>query len=49
MNGCPGVSAAVRRTDRPTAILARGLVKDFGTTRALDHLNMTIPAGEVHG
>jgi ABC-2 type transport system ATP-binding protein len=29
--------------------LTRGLVKDFGATRALDHLDLTIPAGEVHG
>jgi ABC-2 type transport system ATP-binding protein len=32
-----------------TAISASGLVKDFGTTRALDHLEMTVLAGEVHG
>jgi ABC-type multidrug transport system ATPase subunit len=49
MNGYVGAPAAVRRTDRPTAILTRGLVKDFGATRALDHLDLTIAAGEVHG
>jgi LPXTG-motif cell wall-anchored protein len=32
-----------------TAIPTVGLVKDFGTTRALDHLDLTIPAGEVPG
>jgi hypothetical protein len=32
-----------------TAVRTLGLVKDFGTTRALDHLDLTIPAGEVHG
>ncbi|MGH8827706.1 MAG: ATP-binding cassette domain-containing protein [Jiangellaceae bacterium] len=32
-----------------TAISAFGLVKDFGTTKALDQLDLTIPAGEVHG
>jgi len=32
-----------------SAIRTSGLVKDFGTTRALDHLDLTIPAGEVHG
>jgi ABC-2 type transport system ATP-binding protein len=26
-----------------------GLVKDFGTTRALDHLDLTVSEGEVHG
>src|SRR5215468_3092040 len=31
------------------AISASGLVKNFGTTRALDRLNLTVPAGEVHG
>jgi ABC-2 type transport system ATP-binding protein len=32
-----------------TAILTSGLVKNFGTTRALDGLDMTVSAGEVHG
>jgi ABC-2 type transport system ATP-binding protein len=31
------------------AISASGLVKDFGTTRALDHLDLSVLAGEVHG
>jgi ABC-2 type transport system ATP-binding protein len=30
-------------------ISARGLVKEFGTTRALDGLDLTVGAGEVHG
>jgi ABC-2 type transport system ATP-binding protein len=32
-----------------TAIEASGLVKSFGRTRALDGLDLTIRAGEVHG
>ncbi|QYN37470.1 ABC transporter ATP-binding protein [Pseudonocardia sp. DSM 110487] len=32
-----------------TAILARGLVKTFGSTRALDGLDLEVHAGEVHG
>jgi ABC-2 type transport system ATP-binding protein len=31
------------------AITISGLVKDFGSTRALDHLDLTVAAGEVHG
>ncbi len=31
------------------AISASGLVKDFGATRALDHLDLTVRTGEVHG
>ena len=31
------------------AISVSGLVKNFGTTRALDHLDLTVSAGEVHG
>ncbi len=31
------------------AISTTGLVKNFGTTRALDHLDLTVSAGEVHG
>ncbi len=31
------------------AISVSGLVKNFGTTRALDHLDLTVTAGEVHG
>jgi ABC-2 type transport system ATP-binding protein len=32
-----------------TAISMSGLVKNFGGTRALDHLDLTVSAGEVHG
>lgn len=32
-----------------TVIEARGLVKDFGRTRALDGLSFTVEPGEVHG
>jgi ABC-2 type transport system ATP-binding protein len=31
------------------AVLTRGLVKTFGTTRALDGLDLTVRRGEVHG
>ncbi|MFV0428605.1 MAG: ABC transporter ATP-binding protein [Arachnia sp.] len=33
----------------PNAIEIRDLTKTFGRTVALDHLNLTIPTGEVHG
>jgi ABC-2 type transport system ATP-binding protein len=32
-----------------TAITTKGLVKTFGSTRALDGLDMTVKKGEVHG
>ncbi|MBL8961061.1 MAG: ABC transporter ATP-binding protein [Gemmatimonadetes bacterium] len=32
-----------------TAILARGLVRDFKTVRALDHVDLEVPAGIVFG
>lgn len=32
-----------------TVIEARGLVKDFGRTLALDGLNLTVAPGAVHG
>src|SRR5687767_2016515 len=31
------------------AVLASALVKSFGTTTALDHLDLTVRTGEVHG
>jgi ABC-2 type transport system ATP-binding protein len=31
------------------AISVTGLVKDFGATRALDHLDLAVRSGEVHG
>ncbi|XRQ08744.1 ATP-binding cassette domain-containing protein [Actinomadura welshii] len=31
------------------AIATSGLVKTFGSTRALDHLDLTVQTGEVHG
>jgi ABC-2 type transport system ATP-binding protein len=31
------------------AISASGLVKNFGSTRALDHLDLAVSTGEVHG
>jgi ABC-2 type transport system ATP-binding protein len=42
-------SMAAHERDARTAISASGLVKNFGTTKALDHLDLTVPAGEVHG
>jgi energy-coupling factor transporter ATP-binding protein EcfA2 len=44
----PDSMAAHERDARP-AISASGLVKNFGTTKALDHLDLTVTAGEVHG
>jgi ABC-2 type transport system ATP-binding protein len=32
-----------------SAIFVSGLVKKFGTTRALDHLELAVDTGEVHG
>jgi ABC-2 type transport system ATP-binding protein len=32
-----------------TAIATSGLVKSYGPTRALDHLDLTVETGEVHG
>ncbi len=34
---------------RTDAIAVRGLVKDFGRTRALNGLDLTVRPGEVHG
>jgi ABC-2 type transport system ATP-binding protein len=45
MSGTPNTAT----TDRTCAIAARGLVKDFGSTRALDGLDLGVLAGEVHG
>jgi hypothetical protein len=33
----------------PPVIETTALVKDFGRTRALDGLDLSVPAGEVHG
>jgi ABC-2 type transport system ATP-binding protein len=33
----------------PIAISISGLVKTFGSTRALDGLDLSVQAGEVHG
>lgn len=33
----------------PPAIAISGLVKTFGSTRALDELDLTVATGEVHG
>jgi ABC-2 type transport system ATP-binding protein len=40
---------ASMETVATAAISASGLVKDFGTTRALDHLDLTVREAEVHG
>ena len=47
-NGLPGPRVALEHAPRP-AISVTGLVKDFGDTRALDHLDLTVATGEVHG
>ncbi|MDB5683654.1 MAG: daunorubicin resistance transporter ATP-binding subunit, partial [Sphingomonas bacterium] len=31
------------------AIEARGLVKDFGDTRAVDGIDLAVPAGSIYG
>ncbi|MFL6099402.1 MAG: ATP-binding cassette domain-containing protein [Actinomycetales bacterium] len=49
MNDDVGPFQGVRPTRPPAAISACGLVKDFGGTRALDELDLTIATGEVHG
>ncbi|MEA2550842.1 MAG: type transport system ATP-binding protein [Actinomycetota bacterium] len=36
-------------TDPIAAIEARGLVKDFGEVRAIDHLELRVEAGAIHG
>jgi ABC-2 type transport system ATP-binding protein len=41
--------SAVSAGDRAPAISVAGLVKTFGQTRALDGLDLTVAAGEVHG
>jgi ABC-type sugar transport system ATPase subunit len=38
-------STAAHEGDARTAISASGLVKNFGTTKALDHLDLTVTAG----
>jgi ABC-2 type transport system ATP-binding protein len=38
-----------RRENVIPGISVSGLVKDFGATRALDHLDLTVRSGEVHG
>ena len=38
-----------RGTHDAEAVVARGLVKDFGATRALDQLDLTVRTGEIHG
>ena len=42
-----GQAATAARSDR--AIAVSGLVKDYGRTRALDGLDLTVATGEVHG
>lgn len=39
----------IERVRADEAVTAAGLVKDFGATRALDHLDLSVRAGEVHG
>src|SRR5512145_1296121 len=41
--------AATRPAKTTAAISITGLVKDFGATRALDHLDLRVETGEVHG
>jgi ABC-2 type transport system ATP-binding protein len=47
MSAATGTEAS--NTERaPTAIAVRGVVKTFGTTRALDGLDLEVATGEVH-
>jgi ABC-type multidrug transport system ATPase subunit len=39
----------IASTNRTSAISTRGLVKNFGSTRALDGLDLSVLTGEVHG
>jgi ABC-2 type transport system ATP-binding protein len=39
----------MRKRTTDTAIEASGLVKSFGTTRALDGIDLRVPAGTVYG
>jgi len=41
--------SATRESAFGDAVVVSGLVKDFGATRALDHLDLTVRTGEVHG
>src|SRR5690606_16028440 len=43
------VSPAGRAVVVTTAVSTSGLVKTFGSTRALDQLDLTVESGEVHG
>jgi ABC-2 type transport system ATP-binding protein len=45
----PEVSTRREPALESEALQASGLVKDFGSTRALDHLDLTVHTGEVHG
>ncbi len=42
-------TATTERARADDAVTAVGLVKDFGATRALDHLDLSVSTGEVHG
>ncbi|HEX7874345.1 MAG TPA: ATP-binding cassette domain-containing protein [Sphingobium sp.] len=41
--------AAPAHASAPPAILARGLVKDFDGFRAVDHIDLSVPAGSIFG
>ena len=43
------MNVRLRSGDWPRCIDIHGLVKTFGATRALDGLDLTVAAGEVHG
>ena len=49
MAGMSEVMSTGGPSSRDDAVKISGLVKDFGSTRALDRLDLTVRSGEVHG
>lgn len=45
----PDTSLEASVGDRPTALLVRGVSKSFGDTRAVEGIDLTIPAGTFYG
>ena len=47
--GAAGKHAMAARDTRPLAIEARGLVKSFDGTRAVDGVDLSVPEGAIYG